>query len=191
MIILYGKLRQQFGKTIGATVHSVRELMQAAEANRPGFTAAIDKGRKYIIRRGSDFRTAQAVDGAELEMCFADTTWHVLPLPIGGSGVARVIIGALLVAAIIAMPVLVPGGMGGLIFKGAVALTISGLASMLAPSPTASYSDRESPDQRPSYLFDGPTNRVAAGGAVPLVFGFNVFVGSTFLSGGLEIGDVA
>lgn len=196
MIYLYGKLRKEFGPTINCKVSSIQELLKAAEANRPGFTAAIEKDRGYVIRRGSDFRTAKEVVVTEKEleskeyMQFGEDDWHILPMPMGYSGVARVIVGVVLIV-VGAVVSYVGFGIGTPIMKLGAVILVSGVASMLAPSPSvAGYGDRESPDQRPSYLFDGPTNRVEPGGAVPLVYGFDVIIGSIFTSGSLKIGDI-
>ena len=191
MIILYGNLRKKFGESINSKVNSVQELMKAAEANRPGFKDYIQRDRKYIIKRGSDFRKAKAVDETEVEMRFSEDTWHVLPMPVGYSGAMRVILGAVLIVVGAVLTFTPYSALGwGLIKIGAV-VALGGVASMLAPSPSVTnYGDRESPEERPSYLFDGPTNRVAPGAAVPLVYGFGVTVGSIFSSGGLEIGDI-
>ena len=185
MIVLYGNLRKQFGNTINSIVSSVNELMKACEANRPGFRSYIQKDRNYVIRRGDSFKSGNDVVEPEVDMLFTDKTWHILPLPIGHKGgFFGVILGAVLsvVGLVTGQPWLVKIGIG---------IALSGIASMLAPVPEVSdYANREAPDERPSYLFDGPTNRVSSGGAVPVVYGKNVFIGSVFVSGGLDIGDI-
>ena len=186
MIILYGKLRKKFGKTVDCVVNSIDELMRAVEANRPGFRSYIDKDRKYVIRRGNTFKTGKDVTEAEIEMNFSDKVWHVLPLPMGHkSGFFSFILGAVLTVAGVYF------GQGWLVNIG-VSLMLGGVASMLAPAPpSGDYANREDPDKKPSYLFNGPLNRTEAGGAVPLVYGKDVYIGSIFTSGGLEIGDIA
>ena len=190
MIYLYGDLRKKFGKTIRAKVSSVAELIKAAEANRPGFMSHIKRDRGYIIRRGDDFRTGRDIDESELTMRFGDTAWHVLPMPAGHSGVTRLLLGAVIVAVGAVMAYTGnPYGANVMMFGGA--MMVGGAASMLAPAPSVNYGNSDKPDERASFLFNGPTNRTAPGGAVPLVFGRDVFVGSVFLSGGLNIGDIA
>lgn len=193
MIYLYGKLRKIFGDSIDCEVNSVQELVRAAEANRPGFKDQIEKQRKYIIRRGPEFRKGKDVGEEEVEMRFGETTWHILPMPEGYSGAARVILGVVIFAV---GAVLNYGSYGSLsalgipMMKIGAVIALGGVASMLAPAPSiGNYSDRESPNERPSYLFDGPTNRAAAGAAVPLVYGFGVYTGSIFTSGGLDTYD--
>ena len=190
MIKLYGKLAKKFGKVLNIRVNSVKEMMKALEANIPGFRSNIDKDKNYVIRRGDTFKTATDVDALEVEMNFADTTWHILPLPRGSGSFGKIILGAILI--VIGVVLNVYTGISGTWFINAgIGMVIGGIAGLLAPAPTASnYGDREVANERPSYLFDGPTNRTAAGGAVPLIYGFGAFVGSTFISGGLEIGDI-
>jgi predicted phage tail protein len=186
MIILYGKLRKLFGKTINCNVSSVQELMRAAEANRPGFLASIDKKGEYIVRRGPALKTAEDVDEKELTMRFSPTTWHVVPVPTGYSGGLRILVGvALIVLAIwnplawtTAIPYIAGAGVG---------MALGGAVSLLSPMPKMSSSGSTEDD--PSYVFSGPVNRADAGTAVALVYGFNVYVGSVFASGGFDIGD--
>lgn len=196
MIYFYGKLRKLFGDSIDCKVNSVQELMKAAEANIPGFKGHIDKDRKYIIRRGKDFRTAKEVDAVEVEMKFTEEDWHILPMPIGCGKALNIIIGVVLIAASWYV-----GGAAGWGYLGAqgyagatmafgtgLGMIAGGIAQLLTPTPTGM--SQESGDNKPSYLFDGPTNRSNPGSTVPLVYGFDVFVGSIFTSGGLDIGDL-
>lgn len=188
MINLYGKLRDEFGDSIDCKVHSIPELLKAAEANRPGFKNYIQKDHSYVIMRGADFKTAQDVEEAEIEMIFADTDWHVMPAPEGQSGAVKMLAGAVLIAVAYVNPF---GWMTGPVVTGMYAagagLVIGGISSYLVPAPKAAGMD--SADDRPSYIYDGPTNRIAPGGAVTLIYG-NCFVGSTVISLGLETGDL-
>jgi len=186
MIKLYGNLKKKFGAFIDCNVNSVNELMKAVDSQRPGFRSFIDKDRRYVIRRGSSLKLKDCMDVSEeeVEMNFSDTTWHVLPLPYGYGGFGKAVLGVVLTV------VGVFTGQTWLINIG-VSLMLSGVASMLAPAPNVTdYAGREDPDKKPSYLFNGPLNRTESGGAVPVVYGFDVFIGSIFTSGGIEIGDV-
>jgi predicted phage tail protein len=192
MIKLYGALAKKFGHELDIVVNSVSEMMKALEANRPGFKTNIDKDRKYVIRRGDSFKLGVDVPEEELKMNFSETTWHVLPLPLGYGGVARFVLGAVLFVVGAVLSAYGLGAFGVPLMNIGVGLMIGGVAAMLAPSPDANnYADRESPDKKPSYLFNGPFNRTASGGAVPVVYGKDVFIGSTFVSGGLTIGDLS
>lgn len=186
MIILYGALRKKFGKTIASKVHSVEELLRAADANRSGFRASLDKDRHYVIRRGDTFKTGKDVNDKELEMSFKEDTWHVLPLPMGhgGNGIFQTVLGAVLTVVGVVTQQYWLVGIG-------VSMMLGGISAMLAPSPdVTNYETREAPDKRASFLFNGPTNRTEPGAGVPIIYGKDVFVGSIFVSGGLEIGDL-
>lgn len=188
MIKFYGKFIKKCGKSLKCKVNSVREVLQATEANRPGFKDLIEKDRMYVIRRGDTFKTAKDVSEEELEMNFSETTWHILPLPVGHGGFVKAVVGVALIVVGTFVPVLSP-----YLYPLGVSMVLGGVAQMLAPTPPTmnDYGNREAPDKRPSYLFDGPINKTATGGAIPLVYGFDVFVGSTFVSGGIDIGDIA
>ena len=181
MIILYGKLRKKFGKYIDSNVTSVKEAIRAAEAMRPGFRAAIDRNRNYAIRCGDTLKGALNVAEDELDMIFSSTTWHILPLPIGcKAGVFQFILGAIITTIGIWYEPLIPIGVG---------LMIGGVAAMLAPTMPGLGQGSDA-DKNPSFVFDGPINQVNPGGAVPLVYGKDVFIGSIFTSGGISVGDI-
>jgi predicted phage tail protein len=193
MIKFYGYLAKKYGKEAKIKVNSVPEMMKALEANFNGFKSDIDELRGYVIRRGNTFKTGIDVGSEEIEMNFGETTWHILPLPIGyggkGGGIFKIVLGAILIA-LSFVPAF--AAFSGVMMKLGAGMVLGGLAAILAPAPIVQdYSDREEPDKKPSYLFDGPVNRTASGGAVPLIYGRDVFVGSVFVSGGLEIGDIA
>lgn len=190
MIYLYGKLRTVFGDSINCKVNSVQEMMKAAEANRPGFRGYIEKDRKYVIRRGKDFRTANDVSEEEVEMKFSDDSWHILPMPIGSGKALGVILGVVLLVVAYVNPYgFLSGPAVSGLYAAGTGMVLGGVSQMLAPSPQG-YGQESDANERPSYLFDGPTNRSAPGGAVTLIYGFDVFVGSTFTSGGIDIGDI-
>lgn len=191
MIKLYGNLIKKFGKEISCKVNSVNELMKACEANRPGFRNAIERDRGYVIRRGDSFKTAIDVGEDEVDMNFSETTWHVLPVPAGSGKWGKIILGVVLVVVGVVLNCYGQSWLGGPLIKIGIGLMVGGVADLLAPSPDVlKYSDRNDPDKRPSYLFNGPLNRTEAGGAVPLIYGKDVFVGSIFVSGGLTVGDI-
>lgn len=64
-------------------------------------------------------------------------------------------------------------------------MALGGVAQMLAPTPdVSSYAPQERPDQRASFILQGPTNTVQEGNAVPLVYG-RMRAGSILVSAGL------
>ena len=120
---------------------------------------------------------------------------HILPAVEGaGDGLGQVLVGAALIGASFFIPG--AGALGyGVITQGAVAglgasMALGGIASMLSPSPKAgNYSERESPDERPSFLFDGPVNTSTQGLPVPVIYG-RVRTGSVVVSAGINIEEM-
>ena len=112
----------------------------------------------------------------------------VLPAIEGaGDGAGKVIGGIALVGA----AMFIPGGaaLAGIALQPAVAglgisMALGGVSQMLAPTPQSGYEERESPDQRPSFLFDGPVNTSTQGLPVPVVYG-RIKTGSVVVSAGM------
>jgi predicted phage tail protein len=65
-------------------------------------------------------------------------------------------------------------------------MVLQGVSSLLTPVPKAEYNNRETPDQRASFLFNGATNRSAEGTAVPLIYG-RFRAGSVIASAGITV----
>lgn len=66
-------------------------------------------------------------------------------------------------------------------------MALTGAYQALSPTPKAQdYGQREAPDQRPSFTYNGPVNAVEQGAAVPLVYG-QVRTGSVLVSAGVSV----
>ena len=71
-------------------------------------------------------------------------------------------------------------------------LALAGAAYALTAIPAVGdYAEREAPDDKPSYLFNGALNTHQQGGVVPLIFGGPIRVGSTVVSAGISTERVA
>lgn len=68
-----------------------------------------------------------------------------------------------------------------------LAIALGGLATVVAGTPKAAKIE-ERPDQKPSYQFNGPTNRTRQGNVVPVLYG-QMIVGSQRVSGGVTNED--
>ncbi|MCC8470350.1 hypothetical protein [Xanthomonas phaseoli] len=68
-----------------------------------------------------------------------------------------------------------------------VAMVIGGLVQMLSPTPKG-LGTQDSPDNRPSYAFNGPVNTQAQGNPVPIAYG-DTWTGSAVISGGIFAED--
>ena len=71
-------------------------------------------------------------------------------------------------------------------------LALAGAAYALTAIPAVGdYAEREAPDDKPSYLFNGALNTHQQGGVVPLIFGGPIRVGATVVSAGISTERVA
>lgn len=209
-IYLHGNLGLEFGNHFKLDVHSVGESIRALEANFPGKFYKFIKDGTYRIQRS--LKDPGLCEEDELKMNLSSKEIHIVPVIQGakgggGKGIFTVFLGVALIGAAIAFaPAAAAGGgffganMGASVIGGAglfsgitwgqvalwgVGLALSGVSSLLSSQVNStSAAARESPEERPSFLFNGATNNTEQGGPVPLVYG-KMRVGSTVISGGI------
>lgn len=204
-IYLHGAAKKQFGGPFVLDVATPLEAVKALNYLLPGFRALLQRADWQVIRGPQKKRRACDLD--ELDLRFgAVKELHLTPVAAGagsGKGIGKIVVGVLLAAAAIALSV--PTG-GTSIALGATAFTVAGLgvsfgtiaalgltialqgAALLAQGKpkVAGYGDRESPDQRPSFLFQGPVNVAAEGATIPMSLGLEIECGSVVASAGLS-----
>lgn len=207
MISIYGKLARIFKKkynhdpkNIPIPVKSAGEMIRALDANFKGFKNLIKKNRFYKVVRGDTLTDGKAICNEETTMTFSEHDWHLMPVAAGSGGKAgifMVVIGIMLIAAAVFLG---PAGWaamgmaGSSMLSGTVAMNVGllgvsllmgGISALLTPQ--MDYNTREI-EERPSYLFQGPVNATEPGLTIPVVYGES-FIGSIFISGGLEVMD--
>lgn len=190
-IHLHGPLKVRFGGPFLLDVRDSAEVVRALSAQLDGFREVLVNSNWQILKGSVEY--GQVIGEEELKLSLGKTREiHILPAiqgAGGNSGVGKVLAGA----AIIGASFMVPGaGLfgAGIITKGGLAtfgtaLALGGVSTMLAPSPQSNYTDREQPDQRPSFLFNGPVNTSTQGLPVPLVYG-RILTGSVVISAGMS-----
>lgn len=197
-VYLHGYLGEQFGKKHRLDVENAQEALKALQTNYPDFRSSIKKDGEYGIYLGDSLEDGIQIGAEELELRASDKDIHVVPLLEGSSGWVRVILGVVLIVAAIWVPALQPIAwkVG---FAGA-SLILQGVSQLMAPSPdpmgglssssgmsaAQSYIKQERPEERPSYLFTGPTNTTEQGGVIPICYG-KFWTGSITISAGLKI----
>lgn len=190
---LYGHLAKKFGRAHQLDVRTPREAVRALSVNFPSFRGHILKHNEpgYHVRVGKDYRDEQGLDYP------ADGEVKIVPAVAGASAAFRIILGAaLIVFAPYAAGWLQTAGMSasmaasvaGFVGKLGMALAVGGVAELLLQPPKSQ--SVESPENKPSYAFDGPTNTVTQGNPVPICYG-ELIVGSQVISAGFETGDIA
>lgn len=218
-IHLHGYLAEEFGGPYDLAVQSTAEAVRALSANFKTFAGRIRDGEFHVFR--GDPSMADDLGEGDLMMRLGrERDLHIVPVVAGAGGgggrskgIAKIILGIALIGAAIAIPAIggaasIGAGFGtstgltifgeaityGSLAKAGLFLAIGGAAAMLSSTPKvkdSNYSAREQPDQRASFIFNGPVNTVEQGGPVPVAYG-RIRVGSKVVSGGIEtqqIGD--
>ena len=188
-IHILGELGDKFTHEIKVDVKSVGEALKAIDTNYPGFIRSIKKDANYNVCVGA-FDNDHALNETTIQMQFNKGDIWIAPELIGRkAGVLQTVLGAVLIVVGIVLSVY-GFGAGSPLIKIGAALMLSGVAMMLTPVPgTPEYSEREAPDERQSFLFDGPVNTQEQGGAIPVPYG-EVLIGSTVVSTSLDVEDI-
>ena len=123
-------------------------------------------------------------------MKFKKGDFHIAPAVIGAkAGVLQTVLGAVLIVVGVILLYTPLSPLGVPLIKLGAALMLSGIAVMLTAVPETDGAGQEKPDERRSFLFDGPTNTTEQGGAIPLIYG-RMLVGSTIISTSLDAQDI-
>lgn len=178
-IRLYGVLGTKFGRVHHLAVNSAAEAIRALAIMIPGFEKFLaeskDNGFSYSIFIGRD-----NIGHEQLRNPVGQDDIRIAPIVIGSKrgGLFQTIVGVVLMVASIWYPPL---------FNVGLALTLGGVSQMLAPQPPGLGSS-DSPNNKPSYSFNGPVNTRAQGNPVPLPYG-ELIVGSAVISAGIYSED--
>ncbi|OBX11375.1 hypothetical protein QV07_01630 [Gallibacterium genomosp. 3] len=200
-IKLRGELGKRFGKVHKLAVDTPAEAIRALCVLRTGFRAFLEKSEKYGIRyRFLVKQHALSSDDADsFNMQHGRQTDFILvPVLQGrkGGGLFNIILGAALIGFAFWNPfgwsaVAASGFFGGVaqmpLLMG-TALVLGGVSQMLAPTPKME-GPQESPENKPSYLFNGAVNTTQQGQPIPLLYG-RLAVGSAVISASLTDKDI-
>lgn len=190
-IRLHGALAEKFGSTFKLAVKNPAEAVKALCVNLEGFESHL------VNSRAADVLYQVKVDGLEVgkdELNFpASKEIHIIPVIAGAaSGTAKLIVGAVLVTAGILLTVFSSGTaatIGGYMISAGVGLMLGGVIQLLTPVPKAPEPS-EDPENKPSYVFNGPVNTTAQGQPVPIGYG-RLIIGSAVVSAGIVIDDIS
>lgn len=187
-IFLYGALADEFAPSINLEVETVAEAIRAITMNYPAFTDAIKDGEFEVIRGDlEDGLRLGEEDLIPFKLGKADL--HIVPV-IGGSkrgpgGLIKTVLGIALIGAVVTFGggfgALIGGGIAGQLGMVGLALTVTGVAMMLAPANKPNDGKQDN-----SFTSSGPGNTYTQGGPLPLIYG-KVLVGSVLISGGMTV----
>ena len=195
---LLGELGKKFGKSYKFDISNPAEAVRALCINFPAF-------KKHLIdseKRGVAYRVIVGKEDQKLEDLHNPSGKDVIKfVPIligaGGNGSVQMILGAAIIGLMIWNPMgwLALGTAGatglqtGLVLGASMAL--GGVVQMLTPVPSNNVSDtNNSPDNKPSYTFNGSVNTSAQGYPVPVGYG-RMVVGSAVISAGIVAEELA
>ena len=176
-IILHGSLGARFGERFFLDVRDPAEAVRALSVQLTGFREALAKGHWHLVL--GSLVGGSSIDVAALTCSLGATKeLHFMPAIAGAGGFLGSVGGALLVGVSFLV-----GGPGLALAVGA-GLAVTSLIAMGVPASAADAASRERPDQKPSFLFDGPVNTSTQGLPVPIICG-RVRVGSVVISAGM------
>lgn len=187
-IILYGALRARFGRSFRfhLDTNSVGEALSALKSQLEGFTeflaSARAKGLGFTVFAGE---TNVNEEGMRRP---CDGAIRIAPIILGSkrSGLFTVLLGAALIAAsfVVSGPAL-----SAYLLSTGIGMAASGLIQLLSPQPKG-LKAADSPNNQPSYVFNGTVNTQAQGNPVPVLYG-RMIVGSAVISAGISAEDYA
>lgn len=200
-IHLHGRLAEQYTDVLELTADNLYSVIAGLESNFPGFREDFIEGEWHIIRGDAETGSDMSMEQVELSFSEKHKDIHIYPKLEGAggkNGTWQVILGIVIIAvAWWAAPA--GAGLGATAFEVAgygvsygqiamfgLSMALSGAAAMMAPTPQlGDMLASERAQDRPSFMFNGATNVMVAGGPVPLVYG-EFEVGSTVISAGVS-----
>jgi predicted phage tail protein len=182
-IKLYGQLAKFIGKRVlKADVATAAEAVRMLVANFPGLEQHMAEQHYRVTVGTYDLELNEIHDPA------GQQDIKIMPVIAGAGAVGRIIIGALLVVAAIAIPGLGLGLAGSVVtavglFGGS--LILGGVAQLLTPVPKVPQGPDTDNDPRKTYNFSGIQQTSRQGVPVPCVYGLTL-VGSVVISAGTD-----
>jgi len=187
-VLLEGFLAEKYGRNWKIKADTYNDIFACIDANYPGFRKdLIDiylSGGDISVQVGGKF----IEEAEELLHPIGKDTIIITPTPSGSkSGEAKIIVGAIILAAMFFIPgsqFAIPAFLGTeaaaaanlAIISLGVNLAIVGLQQLLAPDPSVDDNDS-------NYLFNGPENTTVSGNPVPILCG-EMIVGGIVISSG-------
>ena len=181
-IRLRGELGKRFGRIHKLAVDTPAEAIRALIVNNPSI-------KDFLIEsdaRGVGYRCT--ADGTDIDQNEMETplsrSFSITPVVSGAGSILKIIAGAVLIGLAVGAfgmfapfaGSLVAGMLGG-------ALVLSGVAGLLAPTPTAQQGQAND-----NKYFDGPQQTVQQGTVVPVGYG-RLIIGSKVISAGITVED--
>lgn len=178
-ILLSGSLAKLFGRRHRVVTRGGWRDIMGYFKQFPGFeehmAESSSKGLRYAVFNGKE-----NISQSDLEKPTGRDVIRIVPVITGSkrAGILQTIVGAVLLVASIWFPGLAPAG---------IAMVAGGVIQMLSPQAKG-LGTQDTPNNRPSYSFNGAVNTSVQGNPVPLLYG-RMIVGSAVISAGIYSED--
>lgn len=178
-VLLSGSLAQRFGRRHRMITRGGWRDIMGYFKQFPGFekhmAESSSKGLRYAIFNGKENLSEN-----DLEKPTGRNVIRIVPVIAGSkrAGMLQTIVGAVLVVVGLVYSPLLPAG---------IAMLAGGVIQMLSPQAKG-LGTQDTPNNRPSYSFNGAVNTSVQGNPVPLLYG-RMIVGSAVISAGIYSED--
>lgn len=182
-VLLSGSLARLFGRKHRMTTSGGFRDVIGYFRQYPGFeqhmAESSSRGLRYALFNGKE-----NIGEDDLEKPTGRDVIRIIPVISGSkrAGLLQTIVGAVIFAASFFIP-----GMQGWGQSLGASLFLGGAIQMLSPQAKG-LGTQDSPNNRPSYSFNGPVNTSVQGNPVPLLYG-RMIVGSSVISAGIYSED--
>src|SRR3954469_14270299 len=187
---LHGELAELFGSHHRFDIRTPAEAVRALLVNYAGFEKHVLQNTAVVYKVMAD----EVQVGAE-ELCHpVSQEVHIIPVFFGaGTPNQKFLVGAVLIVAGVAVNYFSGGSLawiGNPMISMGIGFALGGVAQLLTPVPKVSIAGpAERPDNKPSYVFNGPVNTTAQGQPVPIGYG-RLIVGGAVISAGIAAEEI-
>jgi predicted phage tail protein len=184
-LFLHGFLKEKYGESFDLDVSTAAEAVRAVAVQVPGFEADVRAGNWHVLRGPLDEEESMDAEGV-LVTLGNQREVHLLPAVAGANNTLMVIVGIVLIVAGFFTGGTTWAAYGPMMMGMGAGMAVGGIVGMTMKLPTGGDpASQEATDNRPSFLFNGPTNTSSQGLAVPRGYG-RVRVGSIVISASVQ-----
>lgn len=188
-VLLSGSLAKLFGREHRVTTSGGFRDVMGYFKQFPGFerymVESADKGLRFAVFSGK-----RNIAEEEIQKPLGKEVIRIAPVLTGSkrAGGLQTIVGAVLMAVAYFNPFgFLTGPAASMLMLAGASMAAGGVMQMLSPPPKG-LGSQDSPDNRPSYSFNGPVNTNAQGNPVGLLYG-QLITGSSVISAGIYAQD--
>lgn len=183
-LYLYGAMREKYGASFTLDVKTSQEAVRALAFQLPEFEQDVLAGKWHILRGKLEDQHSQDSEGIQMGLGH-DQEIHLLPVIEGANQVLMIVVGIVIFVAGLFSGGTAWAAYGPLMMGAGAGLALGGIVAMTMKAPTGTDATAgEGAEDKPSFLFNGPTNTSTQGGGVPRGYG-RIRSGSIVISAAL------